>query len=188
MTKEEVREFLTNKKVFVKNKGKEVQDKLFELGYYWRFHEGYKDTPFIYMSDSTYPSLGFGEFDKNGINCFYNHCFTEISVEDILNIKIEESLPKTWEEYIKQNKYDGRDKFFHQYEAHRKLLHLRDCYRNGWNPKDNELRWNITPINDDFIIENYDHIRRFLSFQSKEIAEEFLKNFKDLIIQAEDFI
>lgn len=190
MTKEEAREFLTNKKVFVKNKGKEVQDKLFELGYSWfskRIAE-YQNVPFIYIFTPDH-SLGFGEFDKDNIDCFYTHCFNEISVEDILNIEIEDSLPKTWEEYSRENKHWSIiPEIYNKYEAHEKLLHLRDCYRRGWKPKDRELRWNITPINEDFIIENYIHIKRFLSFQSKEIAEEFLKNFKDLIIQAGDFI
>ena len=35
MTLREAREFLTGKKVFVKNKGKEVQEKLFSLGFAW---------------------------------------------------------------------------------------------------------------------------------------------------------
>ena len=47
----------------------------------------------------------------------------------------------------------------------------------------------------DFHSHKYDYeiiapatIPRFLSFQSKEIAEEFLNNFRDLIEQADDLI
>ena len=77
-----------------------------------------------------------------------------------------------------------------------KLHQLRDCYRQGWVP-------GYTNISDKFCINryfdyysrkhNYEIIVRiansyFLSFQSKEIAQEFLDNFKDLIEQAGDLI
>ena len=77
-----------------------------------------------------------------------------------------------------------------------KLHQLRDCYRQGWVP-------DYTDTSNKFCIVNYfnfhlyKHIHviiahstipRFLSFQSKEIAEEFLNNFKDLIEQAGDLI
>lgn len=189
MTKREAIKFLEYKKVFVKNKGKEIQDKLFELGYNWGFYEGYKDAPFIYISEPNY-SLGCGNFNEKGIDYFYNHHnFKEISVEDILNIEIEESLPKTWEEFYIQNKFPPRDlDTFYKYNAHKKLLHLRDCYRQGWKPEIGELRWVITSMDCEFYINSYYNICRFLSFQSEEVAKEFLKNFKDLIIQAGDFI
>ena len=35
MTEEQAINFLTNKKVFVKNKSSEIQEKLFSLGIYW---------------------------------------------------------------------------------------------------------------------------------------------------------
>ena len=77
-----------------------------------------------------------------------------------------------------------------------KLHQLRDCYRQGWVP-------DYTNIFDKFCINryfdyyshkhNYEIVARiansyFLSFQSKEIAQEFLNNFRDLIEQAGDLI
>jgi hypothetical protein len=69
------------------------------------------------------------------------------------------------------------------------LSQLREVYRQGWKPKsykqeNKELKYTI--------INNYGQIIvgytcgdfQFLSFQSQEIAEEFLTNFKDLIIEA----
>ena len=36
MTKEEAKEMLTNTKVYVNGKSKEIQEKLFEIGFKWR--------------------------------------------------------------------------------------------------------------------------------------------------------
>jgi hypothetical protein len=78
-------------------------------------------------------------------------------------------------------------------EAHLALIQLhrlRDIYRQGWKPN-----WNDK--NDKYCINYVEGIIRiyalwysqcFLSFQSKEIAEQFIENFKDLIEQARDLI
>lgn len=53
MTKEEAREFLMNKKVFVKDKSKEIQLKLFEIGFGWddgsTKRASYLTKPFLFM-------------------------------------------------------------------------------------------------------------------------------------------
>lgn len=78
-------------------------------------------------------------------------------------------------------------------EAHLVLMQLhqlRDCYRQGWVPDcekdDNKycifISFNILKI------DSFNAFSHFLSFQSKEIAEEFLNNFRDLIEQAGDLI
>ena len=82
-------------------------------------------------------------------------------------------------------------------EAHlafMQLHQLRDCYRQGWKPdwSDNcykyGVKWNIFPKKKELIVtwRNYDPL--FLSFQTEEIAREFLTNFRDLIEQAGDLI
>lgn len=77
-----------------------------------------------------------------------------------------------------------------QHLALMQLHQLRDCYRQGWNPSYlyDEQKYNI--INDVGLIEIRCSNRRvsFLSFQTREIAEQFLKNFEALIIQAGDLI
>ena len=87
MTLGQAREFLTDKKVFVKNKGKEVQEKLFELGFKWYDYPTqelkYLNKPFLFIDKLQ--KLSYGEHT----NFFYKHSYEEISVEDILNIKIE---------------------------------------------------------------------------------------------------
>ena len=85
-------------------------------------------------------------------------------------------------------------------EAHLALMQLhqlRDCYRQGWTPDWSDcnknkycILYNCLDCNT-----NYNHsitvttyTREFLSFQSREIAQEFLNNFSDLIEQAGDLI
>ena len=77
-----------------------------------------------------------------------------------------------------------------------KLHQLRDCYRQGWVPDytDSFTKFEII-CHFDFCSHKYNYgimanitTPRFLSFQSKEIAQEFLNNFRDLIEQAGDLI
>ena len=79
-------------------------------------------------------------------------------------------------------------------EAHRaymQLHQLRDCYRQGWKPDWSDCHKNKSCIifyEGNYHIDNYCLYIKFLSFQSKEIAEKFLNNFKDLIETAGDLI
>lgn len=75
--------------------------------------------------------------------------------------------------------------------AYMQLHQLRDCYRQGWLPdwrNDYQIKWAIYLDEDKFKVEYFYCVSRFLSFQSKEIAEKFLKNFKGLIETAGDLI
>lgn len=82
------------------------------------------------------------------------------------------------------------EKAAEQHLALMQLHQLRDCYRQGWNPSYlyDKQKYNI--INDAGLIEIRCSNRRvsFLSFQTRDIAEQFLNNFEDLIIQAGDLI
>ena len=79
-------------------------------------------------------------------------------------------------------------------EAHLTLMQLhqlRDCYRQNWKPDWNnncQEKYCIEFSDYQYKIFRYFISCRFLSFQSKEIAEKFLMYFKDLIKQAEDLI
>ena len=75
--------------------------------------------------------------------------------------------------------------------AYMQLHQLRDCYRQGWVPdwnNDMTNKYCIEYVENKYSIFNYRITRRFLVFQSKEVAEKFLENFKDLIKQAGDLI
>lgn len=74
-----------------------------------------------------------------------------------------------------------------------KLHQLRDCYRQGWKPdwKNNNLpKYCIYCVNKEqkFDIDSFYERREFLAFQSRKLAEEFLNNFRDFILQAGDLI
>lgn len=70
------------------------------------------------------------------------------------------------------------------------LHQLRDCYRQGWIPDcmDNSKKWYIINFKNKFYINSTQSYKIFLSFQTRETAELFLKNFKVLIEQAGDLI
>ena len=77
-----------------------------------------------------------------------------------------------------------------QHLALMQLHQLRDCYRQGWVPNwddETEERYYIYSLGDYFITDRA-FVSMFLVFQSEEIAQEFLDNFRDLIEQAGDLI
>ena len=209
MTLEEARKFLMDKKVFVKDKSKEIQLKLFEIGFGWNNgftkKASYLTKPFLFMHRDM--ALAYDD----DVDCFYDHKFKEISAEDILNIKVEH-LPKTWEEFCENNPIKveeaivtagitpivpGRTRFLHSdkcvlpnasaAKAHRALMQLhqlRNCYRGDVDPA-LCCYYSIVGSHNPIIVRD---ASRFLSFPTRELAEEFLSNFKDLIEEAGDLI
>ena len=135
---------------------------------------------------------------------------------------LEPKLPKTWEEFCKQNLIKIEERYiasnsaiykaatsvfernpeYDRYilpskeaaEAHLVLMQLhqlRDCYRQGWVPNwnnEDEERYSILHNTIHYIITDTTIASKFLTFQSEEIAKEFLDNFRDLIEQAGDLI
>ena len=100
---------------------------------------------------------------------------------------LEPKLPKTWEEFCKQNKV--KIKATEQYLALMQLHQLRDCYRQGWTPTLDEASFGIIrSVGGDLEVDRFMFSSRFLSFQYGKIAKDFLKNFRDLIEQAGDLI
>ena len=71
------------------------------------------------------------------------------------------------------------------------LHQLRDCYRQGWKP-DRESnyydKYVIVGNSDKYRVFEGNWTSRFLTFQDRERAEEFLTNFRELIEQAGDLI
>lgn len=132
---------------------------------------------------------------------------------------LEPKLPKTWEEFCKNNpisdkeaciKYNGNINTIQHYRprdymldkntlpseqaakqhlALMQLHQLRDCYRQGWIPTVDKVSFGIIRrVGGDLDTYRFTYSSRFLSFQSEEIAQEFLNNFRDLIEQAGDLI
>ena len=134
---------------------------------------------------------------------------------------IKPQLPKTWEEFCKQNVIRDGEHYIDSFSdiikktsigtmrncsfdrnilpnkqvagAHLALMQLhqlRDCYRQGWIPnhEENSKKWSITKFKNKLYTCSVCHYSSFLSFQTEEIAEQFLTNFRDLIEQAGDLI
>ena len=75
-------------------------------------------------------------------------------------------------------------------EAHLAMIQLeqlRDCWRQGWKPKMHESTYAIKFSVSGLYVYNFVS-REFLSFPTREMAEEFLKCFRDLIEKAGDLI
>lgn len=71
------------------------------------------------------------------------------------------------------------------------LHQLRDYYRQGWKPDwtdKSEKYYAYISCHGHSIIESAGEEKHFLTFQTMEIAEVFLKNFRDLIIKAGDLV
>lgn len=90
-----------------------------------------------------------------------------------------------WDKNILPNKQAAE-----QHLALMQLHQLRDCYRQGWIPdwSDCKNKYGIIYNGAYCIIVNNTHTSEFLTFQSREIAQEFFNSFKDLIEQAGDLI
>ena len=153
------------------------------------------------------------EFYKKGGE-FKDLALSAFTEEELTKVE----LPKTWEEFCSQfevcreyyieadssieetNDYYRNPlhdknilpskKAAEQYLALMQLHQLRDCYRQGWMPNLTIPKSNfaIFYMKGKYSVEEFMYSSEFLSFQSKEIAQEFLTNFRELIEQAGDLI
>ncbi len=70
------------------------------------------------------------------------------------------------------------------------LSQLMQVYNDGWVPdwKDGDWKYIIEGYEDRFVIERRSSWISFLTFKTKELAETFLKNFRDLITIAKPLL
>ena len=71
------------------------------------------------------------------------------------------------------------------------LLVCREVYRQGWKPNwkdDKEIKYCIERVENYITKETYELTATVLAFQSAEIRDEFLENFRDLIEEAKELI
>lgn len=109
MTQKEINEFLANTKVYVNGKSKEIQEKLFSLGYkLWGGHTDvdYTEEPFLFI----YPSLLFS--GNNNMAYFSEHKHREITAEQILALEVTEptyrpfkNQEELWNEMLKHEPF-----------------------------------------------------------------------------------
>ena len=103
--------------------------------------------------------------------------------------KIDESLNSA---YTIINRYVFLDHNQTQAYIAKMMLHLlRDEYRQGWLPDwedENQDKYVIVSSKGERWVAYCQSISRFLAFQDKKRANEFLTNFRELIEQAGDLI
>lgn len=146
-----------------------------------------------------------------GYKAVYNKDTQKVEI-----VRVE--LPKSWEEFCGDNPIKKNEYFIDEYgeityaaEKHRatnlknilpnketaeaflalmQLVQLRDCYRQGWKPnwKGKTVKQNIICFEGVLGTDWSINVQYVLSFQSKEIRNEFLANFRDLIEQAKGLI
>ena len=85
MTTQEARKLLDDTKVYVGHKSREIQEKLFAIGYEWVTGDAVDnlEAPFLYIEKS-----GYIEHDNSVTSFEYNTQYREITADDILNIKL----------------------------------------------------------------------------------------------------
>ena len=104
-------------------------------------------------------------------------------------------LPRSWDELCRKYKFSclsiRYSNFPLKYDALFKLEQLRDCWRQGWEPNwDNvtQTKYYICCCRGEFKISTLYETRCFLTFPTREMAEEFLECFRDLIEKTGDLI
>lgn len=150
MTKEEAKKMLTNTKVYVNGKSKEIQEELFEIGFKWigssENNVSHLLYPFLFIRDTITTDYNMITFESSELK--------EISADDILDINIdEEFVPKHGDIiFVKTGLYKWIT-IFNEYKFNRVLSYLflinnddkrlydYDC-NNNWLCRDNidELR------------------------------------------------
>ena len=104
-TKEEIKKFLDNTKVYVNGKSEEIQKKLFSFGFHW-FGINYNkvqftEEPFLFISDDYI--ITHSDFN--------NHKFTEITAEQILSLELTKGYRpfkdknECWNEMLKHQPF-----------------------------------------------------------------------------------
>lgn len=85
MTQKEIHEFLANTKMYVAGKSKEIQEKLFSLGYAWndgKTEVKYTRDPFLFINEEKIITR------SSNMEYFTNKNHREISDEEILSLEL----------------------------------------------------------------------------------------------------
>ena len=109
MTQKEIDKFLDNTKVYVNGKSKEIQEKLFYLGYLWNDGSSMVDNvdkPFLFIDD--YKTIRHSD----DMVCFTNHNYREITADEILTLELTEpsyrpfkDVEECWQEMLKHEPF-----------------------------------------------------------------------------------
>ena len=99
-------------------------------------------------------------------------------------------LPRNWEEYCKHTStLTTSFSSCLKYDAFVKLEHLRDYWWGNWKPEWNAShKYAIKNLQGELTVIGCSNVAAFLVFPTREMAEEFLKCFRNLIELAKDLI
>lgn len=102
MTRSEAFEFIKNKKIYVNGRSKEIQKKLFAVGYqwggYWDGEIRYEEAPFLFLNENGIITY------SNDMKIFFKDKFIEISAEEIDSIEITDEQRNDSQKEINSNK------------------------------------------------------------------------------------
>lgn len=109
MTQKDINKFLANTKVYVNGKSKEIQQKLFSLGYKWNdgdVNVDYTKAPFLFI----YENMRFAK--SSDMEWFSSHEHREISAEEILSLELTEpdyrpfnNMEECWQEMLNHHPF-----------------------------------------------------------------------------------
>lgn len=110
MTQKEIKKFLANTKVYVNGKSKEIQEKLFSLGYKWggKVNKVYlTEEPFLFIHHN-HKEITWG----HDMQEFTTHDFREITAEEVLSLELREptyrpfkNREECWNEMLKHHPF-----------------------------------------------------------------------------------
>lgn len=129
MKKEEAIKRLSNTKVYVDGKSKEIQEKLFEIGFSWETFKKevvHECMPFLYIHSDLHLLIG------NSMESFKNNKFVEIRADAILSITIDkESHFKPFDKVlVRDNSIEkwSADFFSHIHGDNFKFVTVGSCW------------------------------------------------------------
>lgn len=109
MTQKEIEKFLSNTKVFVNGKSKEIQEKLFSFGFYWFVNDVrvlHTEKPFLFLNMKKEITYG------NDMVLFTEHEYREITVKEILELELTgptyrpfKNAEECWQEMLKHHPF-----------------------------------------------------------------------------------
>ena len=108
MTKEEIKKFLDNTKVYVNGSSAEIQKKLFSFGYTWadgKNNVKHTDKPFLFIYENNEIAFSYD------MEWFVNHENREITAEQILSLELTKlyqpfkNQEECWNEMLKHKPF-----------------------------------------------------------------------------------
>lgn len=131
-------------------------------------------------------------FAGSFLGCLIVDSYKEVN--PLTYIDVPESLPSSWEDAISKCEEarifeNSKNEILNEkLVTLGRLVVVRDIYRQGWTPKNDEHCYYITNDFENIYVTRGIKSKRLFSFQSSDLAEQFLSNFDDLLIEVDDMI